>query len=218
MSAVKFDTSTWLGCEVMTDDRSTTDGRRSVNAAQENGALSRPFFIDPPGPDAIVRGIVCLDFDGVLNKLGPCRRDRLPQVVKDGRSWGIDLVPDMLTRLDAVIQRPGIWLAWVTTWGSQIALIRPLFDGHLEGGFVPAGRPRDPYVDTGWKEHAVVRLAEQFADAKLAWIDDTAVSDSFRSGSATRNLPEALLIAPNPSTGLQVHEIATIEEYFGVIR
>lgn len=85
----------------------------------------------------------------------------------------------------------------------------------------PGGRvhrrqtPRDLYVDIGWKEHAVLRLAEQFPDAKLAWIDDTAVPESFSTGSATRRLPQALLIAPNSAKGLQMEQIVAIEEYFG---
>lgn len=178
----------------------------------------RPFLVDPPGVDDDVRGIVCLDFDGVLNKIGPALRDRLPQIVKDGHSWGIDLDADIIARLDAVIQRAGIWLAWTTTWGSQISLIRPLFNGHLEGGFVAAERPQGFYVDILWKEHAVTRLAAQFPNAKLAWIDDTAVPESFRSGTATRKFVSALLIAPDSSVGLQTKEIAKIEEYFGAVR
>ena len=218
MCAVKFDRTAWLGCEVMNDPRSADDPYRIVDAVHGKDAVpERPFLIDPPGPDAVVRGIVCLDFDGVLNKIGPSRRDRLPQVVKDDRSWGIDLDADILARLDAVIQRPGIWLAWITTWSSQISLVRPLFNGRLEGGFVVAERPQGLYIDLGWKEQAVLRLAEQVPDAKLAWIDDTAVPKSFRSGSATRKLPDALLIAPGSFKGLQMKEIAAIEEFFGTL-
>lgn len=182
---------------------------------RESVIPKRPFLVDTPGVDDDVRGIVCLDFDGVLNRLAASRRDPLPQVVKDGRSWGIDLDADILARLDAVIQRAGIWLAWTTTWGSQISLVRPLFNGYLEGGFVAAERPPGFYVDIGWKEQAVLRLAGQFPDANLAWIDDTAVPESFRSGSATRRLTDALLIAPNSAKGLQMKEIAVIEEFFG---
>jgi hypothetical protein len=130
---------------------------------------------------------------------------------------GIDLDADIVARLDTVIQRPGIWLAWTTTWSSHISLARHLFDGHLEGGFVVAERPPGFYVDIGWKEQAVLRLAEQFPDAKLAWIDDTAVHESLMYGSATRRLPDALLIAPVAANGLQMDEIAAIEEFFGVL-
>ena len=189
-----------------------------MNAAHgKETAPERPFLIDPPGPDAHVRGLVCLDFDGVLNKLGPGSRDKLPHVVKDGYSLGIDLDVDIVARLDTVIQHPGIWLAWTTTWGSQISLIRPLFNGHLEGGFVAADRPQGFYVDIGWKEQAVLRLAEQFPDAKLAWLDDTAVPETFRSGSATQKLPDALLIAPVSAKGLQMNKIVAIKEFFGAI-
>ena len=185
---------------------------------EESVTPKRPFLVDPPGADDDVRGIVCLDFDGVLNKIGPGRHDRLPQVVKDGHSWGIDLDAGIMARLDAVIQGAGIWLAWTTTWGSQISLIRPLFNGHLAGGFVAAERPQGFYVDIGWKEHAVLRLAAQFPDTKLAWIDDTAVPESFVSGNAKRKLPNALLIAPDSPVGLQTKEIAAIEEFFGAVR
>jgi hypothetical protein len=198
----------------MSDTRSTGDADRISRAVHGKQATSeRPFLIDPPGPDAVVRGMVCLDFDGVLNKIGPGPRDRLPHVLKDGYSLGIHLDADIVARLDTVIQHPGIWLAWTTTWGSQISLIRPLFHGHLKGGFA-AERPPNFYVDIGWKEQAVLRLAEQFPDAKLAWIDDTAVPESFSSGSATRRLPDALLIAPDSARGLQLKEIAAIEEFF----
>jgi hypothetical protein len=177
----------------------------------------RPFLVDPPGPDSDVRGLVCLDFDGVLNRLGPGRRDTLPQVVKDGVSWGIDLDYDILARVDAVIERPGIWLAWTTTWAAEIALIRLLFNGHLQGGFIAAELPQDVYVNFGWKQETVFRLAERFPHAKLAWIDDTAIADAFASGAATRKLPKALLIAPDSSVGLRPNEIAAIEECFGDI-
>ena len=66
---------------------------------RESVTAKRPFLIDPPEADDDVRGIGCLDFDGVLNKIGPGRRDRLPQVVKDGRSWGIDLDAGVIARL-----------------------------------------------------------------------------------------------------------------------
>lgn len=56
----------------------------------------RPFLVDPPGPNADVRGLVCLDFDGALNGLRPGRRDALPHVVKDGVSWAIDLNHEIL--------------------------------------------------------------------------------------------------------------------------
>ena len=218
MCAVKFDRTAWLGCDVMSDTRSTDDTDRITRAIHRKQATSeRPFLVDPSGSGADVRGLVCLDFDGVLNKIGPGRRDRLPHVVENGRSWGIDLGTAIVARLDAVIQRPGIWLAWTTTWGSQISLVRPLFNGHLEGGFVAAERPQGFYVDIGWKEQAVLRLAEQFPDAKLAWIDDTAVPESFRFGNATLRLHNALLIAPDSAKGLQMDEIATVEEYFGTL-
>jgi hypothetical protein len=200
----------------MSNPRSTDDPDRIVDAVHGKEAIpERPFLVDPPGQDAHVRGLVCLDFDGVLNRLSEGRRDRLPQVVANGHPWGIDLNADIIARLDTVIQRPGIWLAWTTTWGSQISLIQPLLNGHLGGGFVAAKRPRGLYVDIGWIEQAVLRLAEQFPEAKLAWIDDDAVPESFRSGTATRRLPHALLIAPDSAKGLQMDEIATIEEYFG---
>ena len=218
MCAVKFDRAAWLGCEVMSDTRPTNDPHRAVNTAHGKVATpEKPFLVDPPGLDAVVHGLVCLDFDGVLNKIGSDRRDRLPHVVESGRSWGIDLDAAIVARLDAVIQRPGIWLAWVTTWSSQISAVRPLFNGHLEGGFVAAERPQGFYVDIGWKEQAVLRLAERFPGAKLAWIDDTAVPESFSSGSATRRLPDALLIAPNSFRGLQMKEIAAIDEFFGAL-
>ena len=218
MLAVKFDRAAWLGCEVMSDTRPNNDPHRAVNAAHGKDATpEKPFLVDPPGPDTAVHGLMCLDFDGVLNKVGPGRRDRLPHVVESGRSWGIDLDADVLARLDAVIQSPGIWLAWTTTWGSQISLVQPLFNGHLEGGFVNAERPQGFYVDIGWKEQAVLRLAEQFPEAKLAWIDDDAVPESLRYGSATRKLPDALLIAPDSAKGLQMDEIAAIEEFFGAL-
>ena len=202
----------------MSDTQSAADDDRIVDAAHEREAIpEEPFLIDPPGPDADIRGLVCLDFDGVLNKLSEGRRDRLPQVVANGHPWGIDLNADIIARLDTVIQRPGIWLAWVTTWSSQISAVRPLFNGHLEGGFVAAERPQGFYVDIGWKEQAVLRLAERFPGAKLAWIDDTAVPESFSSGSATRRLPDALLIAPNSFRGLQMKEIAAIDEFFGAL-
>jgi hypothetical protein len=218
MSAVKFGKTAWLGSEVMNDNRPSDDADRITPAVHGKEVTpDTPFLVDPPGPDADVRGLVCLDFDGVLNKLGPGRRDRLPQVVENGHSLGIDLDADIVARLDTVIQRPGIWLAWTTTWGSQISLARHLFDGHLEGGFVTAERPPGFYVDIGWKEQAVLRLAEQFPDAKLAWIDDTAVPESFRYGTATRRLPLALLIAPDAATGLQIKQITAIGEYFGTL-
>lgn len=173
--------------------------------------------MDPPEPGADVRGLVCLDFDGVLNRISIDHRDKLPHVTKDGRSWGIDLDTALLARLDEIVQHPRIWLAWVTTWGSQISLVRPLLNGHLAGGFVAAELPPGFYVDIGWKEKTVFRLAEQFPDAKLVWIDDTAVTESFRYGSATRRLPGALLISPDPNTGIQASEIAAIEAFFEVI-
>ncbi len=174
-----------------------------------------PFLSGHPEADADVRGLICLDFDGALNRLGSGLRDRLPQILKDGRSWGIDLDTSILARMDALVQRPGIFLAWVTTWSSEISLVRPLFNGYLQGGFVVAERPAHLYTDmSGWKVDAVARLAEKFPLAELAWIDDTAVPEAFSSGNATRKLPNALLIAPSSAVGLQPNEVEVVEEYF----
>jgi len=183
-------------------------------AGKNDEPVGKHFLVEAPESGVDVRGIICLDFDGVLNKHGHGHGRRLPQVVAGGRSWGIDLDPDILPRLDAVVQQPGIWLAWTTTWGTQMALLRPLFNGCLEGGFVAVERPPDIYVDIGWKETAVLRLAQQFPHAKLARIDDTAVPNAFSSGTATRELSKALLIAPDPLDGLHLQDVTEIDEFF----
>lgn len=86
MCAVKFDRTAWLGCSVMRDTRSTDDTDRRAHAVTGKQATTeRPFLDDPPGAGADVRGIVS-DFDGVLNRIGPGSRDRLPHVIIDGYS------------------------------------------------------------------------------------------------------------------------------------
>ncbi|MHA6667479.1 HAD domain-containing protein [Homoserinimonas sp. A447] len=168
-------------------------------------SLTKPFLVDPPRPGVDhVEGLVVCDFDGVLNSLSPDRNfDTLPTVLgSSGRDLPINLISsEILDTLQSAL-RPGIKLAWLTSWGFRISRLEELFAGRFSGGFVVSERPAGMYVSADWKLHAFEKLVAQWPDAKTAWIEDDQIPMAVRYSSLSQSHPEALLIAPDPEIGL----------------
>ena len=172
--------------------------------------IARPFLLGPPQPGIDqVEGILILDVDGVLNVLGDTADPAsLPTVPGGGgRPLPIQMISiEVLDVLEAVVQRPGIWLGWLTTWGATVAHLDEIMGGRLSGGFVVRERPSGYYAPIDWKLTGALQLIEKHSRAKVAWADD----DAFAMG----NLPAGgLVIAPRPELGLTLGQAQRIAEH-----
>jgi len=172
--------------------------------------IPRLFVADPPRPGIDqVDSILMLDVDGVLNILGDSADSAsLPTVPgSNGRSLPIRMVADdVLDVLEAVVQRPGIWLGWLTTWGATVAHLEKIMGGRLSAGFVVSERPSGYYAPIDWKLRGAMQLIEKHPGARVAWADD----DAFAMG----NLPlGSLVIAPRPELGLTLGQVQRISDH-----
>jgi len=150
-----------------------------------------------------------LDVDGVLNILGGAADPAgLPTVPgSNGRPLPIQMISDeVLDVLEAVVQRPGIWLGWLTTWGATVAHLEKIMGGRLSGGFVVSERPSGYYAPIDWKLRGAMQLIEKHPKARVAWADD----DAFAMG----NFPAGgLVMAPRPELGLTLGQAQRIEAH-----
>jgi hypothetical protein len=175
---------------------------------------SGPFVVDPPRPDIdAVKGLLLLDVDGVLNILGDAKNPGfLPTVRGDnGRRLPIQIVDDeVLDVLESVVQLPGIWLGWLTTWGPTVANLEAITGGRLSGGFIVSVRPSGYYVPIDWKLNGALQLVEKHPGAAVAWADDDAIPMGALSGSGPASLTGSVLIAPDPEVGLALEQAQRI--------
>ena len=172
-------------------------------------------MVDAPRPRVDhVEGFLVLDFDGVLNSLNQeVDRSSLPTVAgSTGRPLPINMVDDeILDALQSAL-RPGVRVAWLTSWGSLISRVEELLGGRLRGGFVVAERPTGFYVPADWKYEAFLTLRAQWPNARTAWSDDDAVPMAIRYNSSA-GLSDALLVAPNPEVGLTLQDARQMAEH-----
>jgi hypothetical protein len=175
--------------------------------------LARPFVHGPPRPGIDrVDGILILDVDGVLNILSDAVDIvALPTVPgSKGRPLPIQMVShEVLDVLDAVVQLPGVWLGWLSTWGATVAHLDQILGGRLSGGFVVSERPSGYYAPPNWKFKGALQLIEKHPGAKIVWADDDGIpvgaSSSFPAGS--------ILMSPRPELGLTLGQAQRVAEH-----
>lgn len=177
-----------------------------------------------------VRVPLLLDFDGVLNRLGPTIEDRKTRraVVRNHRGdevavrWD-PVVKDMLTRLAETYE-----LVWATTWRNGNQVLSPLFGLLDDLDAVPfpddfAWWPTTICRKTPW----VRAWAQERGVRRLAWLDDQTSQADTRALTKvhsadlpeapewvrllvdTEPLVEALVVTTMPGQGL---ERAHVEE------
>ena len=169
----------------------------------------RPFVLDPPRPGVDqVDGILLLDVDGVLNRLGgTADRGHLPTVKVDGnRRIPMDMIDDQVVdELDRCLGQTAR-VGWLTTWGFRVARLESLLGGRLAGGFVVSERPSGVTVSDQWKYDAASRLRAAWPDARFAWAEDESIPPPLRRGTGSSLWADDLLVVPRSETGLTLDD------------
>lgn len=175
-----------------------------------------PFVRDPPRPGIDqVDGALLLDVDGVLNILGDAEdQSGLPSVTGSrGRPLPINMISgEILDVLEHTLRRPGVWLGWLTTWGSSVASLEKILGGRLSGGFVVAERPSGYYAPADWKYKGAFQFAEKHPRASVAWVDDDAIPITLQTRSLSSQLSGLVRITPQPDVGLTLSHARQIEK------
>ena len=168
-----------------------------------------------PGPTPVV--LIVLDVDGVLNRLPDDRTEPAVMVQRsDGRSFPIRVDPAVIAALDDLVQRPGVSLGWLTTWGDDVSKLVPdAFGGKLGGGYVIAERPDDIFVPIDWKLRALLIHLEELGNPPYVWADDDAVNAALllRPTFAIDTATKRLLIDTAPEMGMTLEHVAAIESF-----
>ena len=166
--------------------------------------------------------VVVLDLDGVLNRLPALSRSRRagrqPVVGPTGERLRVDVSKRVARALDEQITRPGVGLAWSTSWGRAVDhILDEVFDGkYLTGGYVLAERPSFRYVAASWKLNALTSHLLEIGSPAYCWADDDAVDlanldPEFRLGVIAGG--PRLLLSPVGSVGLTLDDVGRIEAF-----
>ncbi|WP_431220357.1 HAD domain-containing protein [Leifsonia xyli] len=186
----------------------------------------RTLIPSPTSPDPEIRVLVVLDVDGVLNTF-ISGEPAAKRVLRPGR-WVprggreplyIQFDTEIIDALDEQVHRPGVQLAWLTTWAVDLqSLISVAFDDRLSGGFMMAARPDTIFVPEDWKHRALLDSLDLMENPAYVWADDDAVrlammtrpafADSSGRGGGNR-----LLIPTDPEHGLTFEDIDRIRDF-----
>ena len=189
--------------------------QRALSVDPPTGRFLRPR---PTAPDG-THVLVVLDFDGVLNRLPelfePVRPGRQPVRGPDGRKFSVDVDLVVVQALDEQVRRPGVSLAWLTSWGRAIDnVIDEVLGGkYLIGGYVLAERLASRFVAGSWKMDALVSHIDEVGDPAFVWADDNAVrlamgDRDFANGVIGRE--PRLLLSTASSFGLTLEDVEAI--------
>lgn len=145
--------------------------------------------------------LIVLDVDGTISRI--YRQDEYAEH-RDDPDWyeWLPLDEAVVDALDVVAQRPGIQIAWLTSWAPNQDYLDHFIDGprlrgRLHGDCVP-------WIDSsrrGWRARSLLAYAERVRPHALVWADDRAP----RSVSATIDerlgIPR-LVLRPHVNVGL----------------
>ena len=190
--------------------------------AQELDPPSGQYLRPRPESSEGAKVVVALDLDGVLNRLpslsGPPRSGRQPVVGPTGERLRVDVSKSVARALDKQIRRPGVSLAWLTSWGRAVDhLLGEVLGGrYLTNGYVLAERLSFRYVAASWKLDALTSHLLEVGCPAYCWADDDAVDlanldPEFQLGVIAGG--PRLLISPIGSIGLTLDDVDQIESF-----
>lgn len=157
------------------------------------------------------RARLYLDVDGVINasqamgwgklKKGPAR--------SGGMTWRITWAPAMIEEL----RQLDVELVWTTTWRDDaLKSIAPLIGWGEHGRVLHPIAPPGNQPSIYWK---VVSVAQDQRESKtpFIWIDDELTDLEPHEFVGLTPRPTALLLSPNPLTGISPRHISKIKNW-----
>jgi len=153
--------------------------------------------------------LLALDVDGTISRI---YRDEEPaphQNDEGWRSW-MTVDDDMVDALDDLAQRPGVQVAWLTTWPrDQVGwLIREPLRGKLIGPYVPWQN----WPKRGWRTASLTSYIRQTSPNAVVWVDDQAPEEAEQRLTAMTEVP-SLVVRPNKFVGVTLADIGGIDQF-----
>jgi hypothetical protein len=182
---------------------------------------ARGIFLRVDQPRIAPQPAWLLDVDGVLAVERPDRRVHARHRLRaGGLPVDVWIAPEVVVRIRMIVERYGLRLVWLTTWGREAAdvlaprirlpradVLAPPGDGSRT-----AARPGDPLGRPWWKQQAALEFVAASAPRALVWTDDD-ISDAVRAGLSTAWPHPQLLRAPDPRAGLTTRDLDLVEAF-----
>lgn len=117
---------------------------------------------------------------------------------------------DLVDALDHLAQRPGVQIAWLTTWPrDQVGwLIRGPLRGKLVGPYVPWLN----WPKRGWRMMSLISHIRQTTPDAVVWADDRAPVDAARRLTTMTEVP-SLVVQPDKFVGLTLADVEPISQF-----
>jgi hypothetical protein len=153
-----------------------------------------------------------LDVDGTISRI---YSDEEYDAHRDEPDWYQPLPLDeaVIDALDEQARRPGVEVAWLTSWGPSQESIDSLVHGlHLRGRLAGSAVPWINFPRRGWRSRSLLTYVEQIRPHAVIWADDLA------PGSIRRRIDERigtprLVIRPHVHVGLTMDHVDRIRAF-----
>jgi len=156
--------------------------------------------------------LMVLDVDGTISRV---LRDHEYDEHRDDPGWArvLPLDEPVIHALDEQARRPGVEVAWLTSWASSNAELDWLANesplrGRLSGALVP-------WVDwprSGWRSRSLLAYVEQIQPQAVIWADDRAASGTARRVETRFGIPH-LILRPQLHVGLTCEHVQRIRDF-----
>ena len=163
---------------------------------------------DPDGPSVLM----VFDVDGTISRF--YRKEEYAEQHADPNWYEfLPLDEEVVDALDELAHRPGVDVAWLTSWAPDQGYLDHLingarFRGRLAGRCVPwIGEP-----DKGWRLRSLLTFAERHHPRALVWADDQAPSNAGERIDKRLGIPR-LVLHPHRNIGLTMDDIQSVRSF-----
>lgn len=153
-----------------------------------------------------------LDVDGTISRIYRKEEYEEHHDDPDWYEW-LPLEEPVIDALDALAQRPGVQIAWLTSWAPDQDYLDHFIDGprlrgRLHGDCVP-------WIDCpsrGWRTRSLLAYAERVRPQALVWADDRAPRNVGPTIDRRLGIPQ-LVLHPHVNVGLTMDHIERMRTF-----
>lgn len=159
--------------------------------------------------------LVVLDVDGTVSPIPPQNygKDERWQARYQWRS-SMPFDDEMIAALDAQVARPGVSLAWLTSWPEYLLdnLVENALGGRLRGSYISPDPI--PFGGIAWRTRSVFAHLATVGNPAVIWADDMQPKSglSVRFDQAGHAKPR-LFIRPQKQVGITRHDVDRIRRF-----
>lgn len=153
-----------------------------------------------------------LDVDGTISRVF---RDHEYDEHLDDPGWArvLPLDEPVIDALDDQAGRPGVEVAWLTSWASNDAELDWLTNGSpLRGRLTGALVPWADWPRNGWRSRSFLAYVEQARPNAVIWADDRAASGTARRIETRFGIPH-LILRPQLHVGLTDEHVRRVRDF-----